>query len=197
MKTQQKGLTLSQSKGFTLLELLIVIAILAVLATVAVLVINPVEYLRQARDSQRMGDLRAVKGALDLYVTTATGTIDLSLGAPTTAYRCSNAATTTVFSQACTSDVTREVNGNGWVAVNFGLVQGGSPLTILPLDPTNSVTYQYAYAGVDATTAYELNARLESNKFREQMENDGGDKNTCTTFTEATCWYEVGSSLTL
>ena len=57
-------------KGFTLIELLIVIGILAVLATVTVLVLNPAELFRQARDSQRLADLGAVRGALGLYVTT-------------------------------------------------------------------------------------------------------------------------------
>ena len=43
-------------KGFTLVELLIVIGIVAILATIVVLVINPVELLKESRDSRRLSD---------------------------------------------------------------------------------------------------------------------------------------------
>lgn len=56
-----------KNKGFTLLELLIVIAILAVLATTAVLVINPNETLKKARSAQRLNDLRAIEDAVIHY----------------------------------------------------------------------------------------------------------------------------------
>ena len=45
------------AKGFTLLELLIVIAIIAVLSVILVLVLNPAETLKKSRDTQRMSDL--------------------------------------------------------------------------------------------------------------------------------------------
>ena len=54
-------------KGFTLLELLIVIGILAILATVLIAVINPAELLRRARDTQRLSDLDALRSAISLF----------------------------------------------------------------------------------------------------------------------------------
>jgi prepilin-type N-terminal cleavage/methylation domain-containing protein len=197
MKTTQKGaalsaskgLALSQSKGFTLLELLIVIAILAVLATVAVLVINPVEYLRQARDSQRMNDLTAVKGALDLY-TAATTTP--SFGAALATGRCTSApVTNNPFTGICGTFVQTAVNGTGWVDVDLSTLTGGSPLPKLPLDPTNASGYFYGYAASNTTNTYELDTKLESAKFttapNNMMLNDGGNNNF---------YYEVGSALT-
>lgn len=62
-----------KARGFTLLELIIVIAILAILSVAVVLVINPAETLRRARDSQRLSDLSAVKSAIGLYMTDVTG----------------------------------------------------------------------------------------------------------------------------
>ena len=57
-------------RGFTLLELLIVIAILAILAAVVIIVLNPAQTLAQARDSQRLSDLATMKSAISLYLTT-------------------------------------------------------------------------------------------------------------------------------
>jgi len=58
-------------KGFTLIEMLIVIGILAGLSTVVVLVISPIEKLREARDTQRLSDLRSLKDAINLYLARA------------------------------------------------------------------------------------------------------------------------------
>ncbi|MBI3684986.1 prepilin-type N-terminal cleavage/methylation domain-containing protein [Candidatus Azambacteria bacterium] len=58
----------SPRRGFTLLELLIVITILAILTLVVILFINPVEILKKSRDVQRMSDLRTMKTAIALYL---------------------------------------------------------------------------------------------------------------------------------
>src|SRR3989344_7405494 len=57
-----------KTKGFTLLELVIVIGILAVLGTVSVLVLNPAQLFAQARDTTRIQDLDTMKSALSLYL---------------------------------------------------------------------------------------------------------------------------------
>lgn len=56
-------------RGFTLLELLIVIGIIAILSVILVIVLNPAETLRKARDSQRMSDLGTLKTAMGIYIT--------------------------------------------------------------------------------------------------------------------------------
>lgn len=61
-------MTNSRKKGFTLLELLIVITILAILTLVVVLFINPVEILKKSRDVQRMSDLDITRSAINLYL---------------------------------------------------------------------------------------------------------------------------------
>lgn len=57
--------TLYPSKGFTLVELLIVIAIIGVLS--AILMANFVGVRQRARDAQRKTDLRQIQSALELY----------------------------------------------------------------------------------------------------------------------------------
>jgi len=56
--------TVSHSASFTLVELLIVIGILAILTVAVIVVLNPVEYLKQARDSKRIQDLSSLNKAL-------------------------------------------------------------------------------------------------------------------------------------
>lgn len=72
----------SDKRGFTLLELLIVIAIIAILSVIIIFVLNPAETLKKARDTQRMSDLNTLKTALGLYLT-ATSTPDLDAAATT------------------------------------------------------------------------------------------------------------------
>ncbi len=52
------------SRGFTLLELLIVIGILATLAVVAIMTINPGDLLKRGRDTTRLSDLATLHRAI-------------------------------------------------------------------------------------------------------------------------------------
>ncbi|MEY4731550.1 MAG: hypothetical protein RL681_496 [Candidatus Parcubacteria bacterium] len=52
-------------KGFTLIEMLIVIAIIGILASIVLVGIGPVQ--RTARDARRASDLRQTQNALELY----------------------------------------------------------------------------------------------------------------------------------
>lgn len=58
------------SKGFTLIEILIVIILIGVLAIALLSAINPVELLRKGRDTQRQADARELLGAYDRFYTT-------------------------------------------------------------------------------------------------------------------------------
>ncbi len=188
----KSGSTLNSAKGFTLLELLIVIAILAVLATATILVLNPAELLRQARDTQRQTDISSLNSALSLYLTSASTTpIASSTGALSNATcRSTAAANGTCYSDrsggftalvgaspSCggryttatgVTSTNRQINAGGWLPVAFSNITGGSPMGILPTDPTNDYTRYYAYAcndGATASSTYVLTAAFESTKF--------------------------------
>lgn len=52
------------SKGFTLVELLIVIAIIAILASVVFVALDPLTRFREARDSRRWADISSLVNAI-------------------------------------------------------------------------------------------------------------------------------------
>jgi len=205
-------------RGFTLIELVIVIGILAILATVVVLVLNPAQLLAQARDSQRISDLTSVKSAIALYMATANSP---ALTASTT---CTVIATTcngnsnpfaggTITYTSSTDTGVLGAYGSGWVGgVKFADTAGGSALSALPLDPLNSVVgtdYYYAYRGDSSDNTFKLMGRLESLKYKDKMKTDGGTNprastpTPCSTYVEDSvsgvdgCYYEIGTKMSL
>lgn len=56
-----------KNKGFTLIEILVVIGLIAILATVVLIAINPARQFRQANDSQRSANVNAILNAIGQY----------------------------------------------------------------------------------------------------------------------------------
>ncbi len=187
------------SKGFTLLELIIVIGILAILGTVSVLVLNPAQLFAQARDTTRIQDLQTLNSALGLYVSSVSSP-DLDGGTSSCSTLCYTSANLGVSAgcqgagdlrhgtKTATYDSDRLVDGTGWVPVAFSGLPGGAPLSALPVDPTNDTTYFYTYVCENTAKTYELNANLESIRYTSGADNresiDGGSSATL---------YEIGT----
>ena len=200
------------SKGFTLVELLVVITILAALAAAVVAVLNPIELLAQGRDAQRISDTTTIRDALLYLVAHGTSPI-LCVDGAGVGGGCHDGGICTVnpgagngpFStQTCGIDNSlRTIDGTGWVDVNLaGFVFGGSPITALPMDPVHTATFFYGYKA-NTAGAFKITTRLESERYRPMMAEDGGIRNTCGTppswtgWNTATCFYEIGSNLLL
>lgn len=59
---------IKKNKGFTLIEILVVIGIIAILAAVVLIAINPARQFASARDSQRTSNVNAILNALGQYI---------------------------------------------------------------------------------------------------------------------------------
>mgnify|MGYP001581384154 CR=1 FL=1 len=162
-----------QKKGFTLIELLIVIGIIGILAAAVIVVLNPAELLAQARDGTRLSDVDSVSSAINLYIA-STDVPDLNANATGTIATVSVAGAACPFTIVCVTDIDKVTNGTGWVRVNLDSIAGGSPLPVLPTDPSNNTTYYYAYAANDTSSTFEVNGVLESTRHTGKMGTDGG-----------------------
>lgn len=184
----------SEAKGFTLLELLIVIAILAILSVTLVLVLNPAESLRKSRDTQRMSDLATLKTAIGLYLTSVNPAY---LGGAASNDACKTGVSwvtgdkifysvdsgtlitgtldggIVAAGQVAAADVSK-TDGTGWLPVNLAAIVGGSPVSNMPVDPVNTINtpsavdnsdYVYRYACHSANLTFEIDAVLESQEF--------------------------------
>lgn len=82
-----KKVLANRLKGFTLIELIVVIGIIAVLAAIVILAINPARQFAQARNTRRTNDVKAIADALVQYAAANSGaypTLGACSGTPTT-----------------------------------------------------------------------------------------------------------------
>jgi len=206
-ETSNGGIKAKQGRGFTLLELLIVIAIIAILSVILVLVLNPAETLKKSRDAQRISDLNTVKTALGLILTSSstpylTPGNTTCIGGTTATLYVSATGISTGFGgsfAAINASSSSSVDGTGWLPVNFTWLAGGSPISNIPLDPINSASSTalndyslvYRYGCNKTAMTFEVDGRLESDAYTvddNKMTKDGGNNANL---------YEVGTVLTL
>ncbi len=127
-----KDLSLRESKGFTLLEILLVVAAIGILAGIVIVAINPNKQLGDTRNAQRRVDVNTILNAVYQY-SIDTGTLPTI---PT------GTCTLTAANQVCKAGATGTCSTGVDLTV---LTTNETYLTGMPIDPTVSSTNGTGY----------------------------------------------------
>lgn len=130
---------MSRKSGFTLIEVLLVIAIIVTLAAVVFVSLNPAQRLKDSRDARRTNDVNTILTAIQQYIIDNKGALPTGLTAGMSETQIGTGASGCAISTGgCTVAATACVNLT-------------TPLTnylaSLPIDPTGSTTYTAAKTG--------------------------------------------------
>ncbi len=120
-------------KGFTLLEILLVVAAIAILAGIVILALNPNKQLADTRNAERRADVNTILSAAYQYA------IDNNGSLPSTIPTSSSCATTST-NEICQTGATC----TGLVDLSV-LTNSEEYLTSMPTDPTGATTNGAGY----------------------------------------------------
>jgi type IV pilus assembly protein PilA len=134
-------------KGFTLLEMLLVVAIIAILAGIVIVAINPSKQLGAANDAKRWSDVNTIISAVYQYAIDNSGTLPgPSTIAATTNNVCNSTGTTTAG--ICTTGA-----ACGAFTDLSSTTNAGTYISSIPVDPSATATSTGYYIVKDGTTS--------------------------------------------
>ncbi|MCX6793144.1 MAG: prepilin-type N-terminal cleavage/methylation domain-containing protein [Candidatus Falkowbacteria bacterium] len=116
----------SSKKGFTLIEILLVVAAIAILAGIVIFAINPTKQLGETRNAQRRADVNTILNAVYQYAIDNNGTVPASITTTQTGI-CKTGGT-------CTGLIDLSV-----------LTASEKYLTSMPFDPSTSTVNSTGY----------------------------------------------------
>ncbi len=156
-----------RQKGFTLVEVLIVVAVIAILGAIAVMTLNPAQASQKARDAQRRKDVATYQSIIEQY-----------LEDNRSSYSALTSVTTNGATNSCSGGVLRASSGT-WTTCTYAATQ--------PLDPTNGTSKTITTNGgttltddllyeitVNAAGNYRICAHFESTGNAAALSADGG-----------------------
>ena len=119
----------SKSKGFTLIEILVVIGIIAILAAIVVIAINPAKQFAQARNTQRQAGVNSILNAVGQRLADNKGTFE---GTFATTEHCDEIPT--VATNITSADGTAALGGPAGGSANLGCLIP-TYISTLPSEP--------------------------------------------------------------
>ncbi len=132
-KFQGVGVTTQQSRGFTLIEILLVIALIALLAGIVILAVNPAKQLADGRNTRRIADVSTILNAAHEYAIDHNGNLPSTIQNNTD---CSGTAS----NEIC------QTGGNCSGLTDLSaLTNNQTYLTAIPVDPSITTTNNAGY----------------------------------------------------
>jgi type IV pilus assembly protein PilA len=123
----------SLNKGFTLIEILVVIGIIAILAAIVIIAINPSKQFAQARNSQRTANVNAILNAVGQRMADNKGIFAGAFTIGSTAYTCGPITTTaTNVTSTMAANTTTATADLGCLVPTY--------IPALPIDPAGPTT---------------------------------------------------------
>jgi type IV pilus assembly protein PilA len=118
---------MNYKKGFTLLEILLVVAALSILAGIVILAINPTKQLADTRNAQRWVDVGTILNAVYQYTIDNKGVLPATI--------------TTTATEICK---TGAASCTGFISL-VTLTDSGKYVVSMPIDPSGSATNGIKY----------------------------------------------------
>lgn len=143
-------------KGYTIVELIAVMAVIAVLLSVSIVNFDILGNKKKARDVKRLSDIALLDRTISEYQADTKVYPDL-------------ASVLRISIVLPGGNTQLESATSGWISENLT-----NYTSRLPVDPINDQTYHYSY--IHDNSGYEINARLENEA--NSMQNDGGNDAT-------------------
>ncbi len=177
------------------------VGVISILSAATLVYLNPVQYLKQSRDSVRSQDLTTLNNDINfgesqgaITYPDVTSTLYVSLIDPASS-SCADLGLPALsggwqYHCVTSTDDLDKTDGTGWIPINLSNLSGSFYLTNLPVDPINTTSScEYTMFAYQDSQNWELATRFESDKFNISFPtSDGGSSDIL---------YEKGKNLSI